>query len=586
MDVRIFFWLDATKSFLYFGECIFSGYMDHNLTIVLILTVGLALACVLGYIAQRLNLPSILGYLVAGFAIGPHSPGFVADGAIAEQLAEIGVILMLFGVGLHFKLQDLLNVRRVAIPGAAFQTLVATLAVVLIVYLAGWTIESGIIVGLSVGVASTVVLVRMLHDHQLLNTKEGHIAVGWLIVEDVFTVIVLMLLPVLASFSQGASFSIGTTAWALLFTLGKFAVLVFLMFTWGHKAVDFVLTNVARLRSKELFTLAVLSLVFVIATSSTVVFGTSIALGAFIAGMVIGKTSLRHQAAANALPLKDIFAIIFFLSVGMLFTPMAIVTHFALFAQILAVILLLKPLAAYLIVICFRCPLKVALTAAIALAQIGEFSFILAEEAVKLKLLPEDGFDILVACALVSISINPFLFKILPKIEGLVKKLHLVPKRACGKLNSKIENGKVKPNVLIIGFGPIGQHVASLAEKSGFDPFIIEHNIDTVAGLQDKYEILFGDAAEADILKEAHLKEASYLIITIPDIEKTVQIVQAARQINPHLEIIAKVEYISEKLTMDGLRVHSISTENEALKAFNELVLQILKKYPENRLFA
>lgn len=555
--------------------------MDHNLTIVLILTVGFALACLLGYITQRLKLPSILGYLLAGFVIGPYSPGFVADASIAEQLAEIGVILMLFGVGMHFKLQDLIDVKNIAIPGATGQTLAATIAATAIIYFSGWSIEAGLIVGLCVGVASTVVLVRVLNDNRLLNTKEGHIAIGWLVVEDIFTVIILILLPTIAAFSQGGNLSmldIGTT---IAFTIGKFVVLALFMFTWGHRIVDFVLTNVARLRSQELFTLAVLSLIFVIATSSAVIFGTSIALGAFIAGMVIGKTSLRHQAAANSLPLKDIFAIIFFLSVGMLFNPMAIATHFGIFSGIIAVILILKPLSAYLITIGLGYPLKIALTVAISLSQIGEFSFILAEEAMKLNLLPEDGFDILVACALVSISINPLLFQILPRLESLLTKLRLAPSRASKNVSRKKDKAKAKAKVLIIGFGPIGRHIAFLTEEHGYTPFIIENNIDTVSSLEEKYEIIFGDAAEVDILREAHIQEVCYLIITIPDSEKTFQIVHAAKQVSPHLEIIARVQYISEKSEMDDMRVHSICTENETLKAFNLLIGHLLKKRPK-----
>lgn len=554
----------------------YTSTMDHNLTLVLILTVGFALASVLAYITQWLKLPSILGYLLAGFIIGPYSPGYVADASLAEQMAEIGVILMLFGVGLHFKLQDLINVKNIAIPGATGQTLVAMLLATGVVYLWGWNIEAGLIIGLAIGVASTVVLVRVLNDNRLLNTKEGHIAIGWLVVEDIFTVVILILIPTLANFSQGGNLSIMDVLLQVLIVLGKFCLLALLMFTVGHKMVDTILTKVARLRSQELFTLSVLALIFVIATGSTVVFGTSIALGAFIAGMVIGKTSLRHQAAANALPLKDIFAIIFFLSVGMLFNPLAIVNHFPLFIGIISIILIAKPLTAYLITTSLGYSFKVALTVAISLAQIGEFSFILAEEAMKFSLIPEDGFDLLVACALVSISINPLLFQFIKPLENFLNKFSK-DKKHIESTQKKEEKLKIKPVVIIIGFGPIGKGISEIASVSGYTPVIIEQNIDTVSSLENHHEILFGDAADMGILKEAHIEEASFLIITIPDTEKMTHIVQSAKTANPKIEILARVQYISEKPAMDDLNIHYICTESEALKSFHALISHHLK---------
>ncbi|MGZ3634093.1 MAG: cation:proton antiporter domain-containing protein, partial [Parachlamydiaceae bacterium] len=354
--------------------------MDHNLEVVSVLTVGFALASLFSYITQRLNLPSILGYLLAGYIIGPYSPGFVADTAIADQLAEIGVILMLFGVGLHFKLEDLNSVKAIALPSAIIQMAIATLFSIYIVTLGGWSWQIGLIIGLSISVASTVVVVRVLTDNGIVNTLQGRIAIGWLVVEDVFTVIILILLPTIASVLQGESYSFMTILEAVAIVLGKFAVLTLFMFTWGHQVVSYLLTNIARLRSHELFTLATLAIVFMIAVGSSLIFGTSIALGAFIAGMVIAKTSVKHQAAANSLPLKDIFAIIFFISIGMIFNPHAILENFSLFVGVLAVILVIKPIVAFLVANALKCSLKVALTVAILLAQIGEFSFILAEQ--------------------------------------------------------------------------------------------------------------------------------------------------------------------------------------------------------------
>jgi CPA2 family monovalent cation:H+ antiporter-2 len=551
--------------------------MPPNLLLVGLLTIGFALASFLAYICQRVGLPSILGYLVAGYMIGPYSPGFVANVEMSEQLAEIGVILMLFGVGLHFKIEDLIRVKNIAIPGAVGQTLFATIFATVIVYSIGWSLESGIIIGLSVGVASTVVLVRLLNDNKLLDTEKGHIAVGWLVVEDIFTVVILILLPTFASLASGASFSVINILGLILFVLAKFLVLVFFMFTWGHKLIGYVLTNIARLRSQELFTLTILALVFLIATGSSVIFGTSIALGAFIAGMVIGKTNVRHQASANALPLKDIFAVIFFLSVGMLFNPEAIVTNFPLFMGIIAVILIVKPFTAYLITIMLGYSLNIALTVAISLAQIGEFSFILAEEAMNLKLLPEDGFDILVACALVSISLNPLLFKLIVPFEAWLQKSLTLKNLESKKQELQSQRKKTPSKVVIIGFGPVGREIAAILNDSGHNPIIIEENIDTVSSMEFNNSILFGDATESNILKSAHIEQASHLIITIPQIEKTIKIIHSARHANPDVEIISRIQYIKEQPLLEELKVKYICAEAEVLNSFTALIKSIFK---------
>lgn len=547
--------------------------MPHNLIIVAILTIGFALASFLGYLMQRIQLPLILGYLLAGYIIGPYSPGFVANPAIAEQLAEIGVILMLFGVGLHFKLEDLWRVKNIAIPGAVLQTLAATVFATLIVYNIGWGFKTGLIIGLAVGVASTVVLVRQLIENNILNSLKGHIAVGWLVVEDIFTVAILILLPTLADISFGHEVSWIHVTGEIFFVIGKFSTLVLFMFTFGHKCIEYILKNVARLRSQELFTLTVLALVFLIATGSAVIFGTSIALGAFIAGMVVGKTNVRHQAAANALPLKDIFSVIFFISVGMLFNPNAIIEHLTLFLGIIFVILIIKPLSAYLITVFLGYPVNVALTVAIALAQIGEFSFILAEEAMNLKILPDEGFDILVACALVSISLNPLLFKTIHFLETWILKkeprelVQHVRKQFCA----------LPQKVLVVGFGPVGKAASTTLKQLNLVPQIIEENIDTVSLQEAKNAIIFGDASEANILKSAHIEEAGHLLITVPNLEKAIKIIHAARHANPNIKIAARAQYISEKVLFDELNVECICTEDEAVQAFTNLVRKLFK---------
>ncbi len=549
--------------------------MHSNLMIVGLLAIGLTLASLFAYLMQRLRLPSIIGYLLAGYIIGPYSPGFVGNAEVAEQLAEIGVVLMLFGVGLHFKIEDLIRVKNIAIPGAVGQTLGATIFTTLIIYWMGWSIESGIIIGLSVGVASTVVLVRILTENKVLNTTKGHIAIGWLVVEDIFTVVILLLLPTIAEFSKGASPSFLSVTGSVLLIVVKFFILVLVMFTVGQKLIESILTSIARLRSQELFTLTIIALVFLIATGSTVIFGTSIALGAFIAGMVIGKTNVRHQAAANALPLKDIFSVIFFISVGMLFNPEALVTHFPLFIGIISVIMIVKPLIAYLITLSLGYKINVALTVAISLAQIGEFSFILAEEAMNLRLIPDEGFDLLVACALVSISLNPLLFQAIGSLEKFIQRFTLCKGRKNKASDYLTEKETLESKVLVIGFGPIGKEVSRIIKDAGLVPIIIEQNIDTVTSMEDQYTILFGDAAESNIFKDAHIEEASHLIITIPETAKIIKIIHAARHENPNIKIITRIQYIEEKHLLKNLNVDSICTESEALKAFIAATRQI-----------
>lgn len=551
--------------------------MDHNLEIVITLTIGFMLASLFAYTAQRFHLPTILGYLLAGYIIGPYSPGFVADATIADQLAEIGIILMLFGVGLHFKLENLMSVKNIAIPGAIGQTLVATVFSAFMIYQAGWPLSTGVIIGLSIGVASTVVVMRMLSERHLLNTLQGHIAIGWVVVEDIVTVIILIMLPSIAAFSAGTSMSFLNILGEIFFALAKFAVLAILMFTWGKSIISYALTKIALLRSQELFTVSLLAVVFLIATSSSLVFGTSIALGAFIAGMVVGKTTVRHQASANALPLKDVFAVIFFLSVGMLFNPMAIPANLTLFIGITLVVLVVKPAVAYLITMLAGYPIRVALTIAVSLAQIGEFSFILGVQAMELKLLPDEGFDILVACAFVSISINPLLFQGVDFFEKVLRKLHFSGRRQHGSENL-LGDQKFLPKVVVIGYGPIGREVSLLLKELKYMPLIVEQNIETVAQKEEKDLIIFGDASDANILKDADIEEANHLVITIPEITKTIDIIRSARLLNPTIHIIARIQYMSEITLMEDLNVYYICTESEALKAFIPLINHLFKR--------
>lgn len=394
----------------------FSDMLDsYNLKIVLLLAIGLTLASILGYFAWRIKISPILGYLLAGYLIGPFSPGFVADLEVSEQLAEIGVILMLFGVGLDFRLQDLMKVKKIAIPGAVVQTLIATILGALVVYFIGWTLPEGIVLGLAIGVASTVVLVRILSENHLLKTKEGHIAVGWLIVEDIITVVVLLLLPLWARVLRGSDLSLSEWLIPIGILLAKFVILGIILLTFGPKLVAYILAKVTKSKSHELFTLSMLALVFMIAITTTFFFGISIALGAFIAGLVIRKTSVYEKALAHSRPMKDAFIAIFFLSVGMLFNPLVILKSFPLFISFLLIILIAKPLAAFVISFALKSSFRTSLIVAAALAQIGEFSFILCEEALRIHIISDEGYNVIVACALVSIAINPLIFKFMDK---------------------------------------------------------------------------------------------------------------------------------------------------------------------------
>lgn len=547
---------------------------SYKIQIVLILAVGLSLASIFGYLTKRAKLSPILGYLIAGYLIGPYSPGFVANAEIAEQLAEIGVILMMFGVGLHLKWEELISVKNIAIPGAILQTFLTAVAGTWLTVYFGWPLETGIVIGLAIGVASTVVMIRILADNSLIYTPQGHIAIGWLIVEDILTVIALLLLPALASSFQGDTVSFSEVVMAIGIALLKCVLLIFIMLYGGFKVVSYIFLKVARTRSQELFTLTVLSVIFVIAMGSAVIFGTSIALGAFIAGLVIGQTEVRHQASANSLPLKDTFAVIFFLSVGMIFSPMAIASNFLLFIGVMAIILLIKPLIAFITVILLKHPKQTALTVAFALAQIGEFSFILSEEALKLKILPDEGYDIIVACALVSIALNPLLF------QGCLALGKYWDKKKLAQTNVPVEEQiSISKQGIIVGFGPIGNEVAKILEERGITPVIVDTNVDTITTQKEKHrEAVYGDATIRHILEAANLKSASLLVITTPEIETTLQIINTSRELNPGIDIIARALYSSAQKHLATLNVSTVCDEEESKKAF----IRAIKKHTES----
>lgn len=558
----------------------------HDLPLVTTIAAAFTAAWVLGLITQRLRLSPIVGYLLAGIAIGPHTPGFIADVKIAAQLAELGVILLMFGVGLHFHLRDLLAVRNVAVPGALGQSLVATLLGTAVAVAFGMPVKSGVVLGMAMAVASTVVLIRVLTDNRLLDTTAGHVAVGWLIVEDVLTVIVLVLIPALgtASHSGGGHSPPASLGWALLIALLKLAALVALLLVGGSRVIPWVMVRVARLRSRELFTLTVLVMAVAVAAVSAYVFGASMALGAFLAGMVVGQSPVSQQAAADALPLRDAFAVLFFASVGMLFDPTFILREPWLVLAGLAVVMLAKPMAALTIIALIGYPARTGLVVALGLAQIGEFSFILSELARRHGLMNEAGHNVLVACALVSITLNPVLFRLLIPLENTLKRwpalwgfMNRNTARREREMNERAGHDleqSDKPVAVVVGYGPVGRAADSILRGSGLETVVVDLNMDTVQSLQrEGRRALYGDAFNIEVMHQA-LARASHLIIALPHSANRNPLIVAAKLINPAIRVFVRARYIAERDELvqagaDG----AVYEEAEAAVALARLVL-------------
>jgi len=555
--------------------------MAHSAPLVTTIAGAFAAAWLLGLLARRLGLAPIVGYLLAGVAIGPYTPGFVGDAGLAGQLAEIGVVLLLFGVGIHFHPRDLLAVKGVAVPGALLQSAAATLLGLAVGHAFGWSTGAGLVFGLSLAVASTVVLLRVLEDGGLLDTVPGHVAVGWLIVEDLMTVVVLVLIPVLAGLGAGTS---GGWALPLGLALGKLAVLVALVLVAGSRLVPWVLERVARLRSRELFTLTVLALALAVATGAALFFGVSMALGAFLAGMAVGQSPLSHQAAADALPLRDAFAVIFFVSVGMLFDPALLLRAPLLVLAALAVVLVGKPLVAFVVVSVLGYSARTALTAGLALAQIGEFSFILAQLGRAQGLLPAEAPQVLVACALVSIALNPMLMRALDPLEAWLHRhprlLAVVEARAAARSAAVNEEtarrlATTPPRAVVVGYGPVGQVVERLLREGGLSTVVVDLNPDTVRGLGDEGRAaLFGDASRPEILEQAGIGAATHLVVTLPHSQNRVPLIMAARERNPGLRILVRARYLAERAELLQAGANAACFEEaEAAVALAGLVL-------------
>jgi monovalent cation:H+ antiporter-2, CPA2 family len=525
--------------------------MPHHTPLIATIVCGLVLAFIFGTLAHRLRMPPLIGYLVAGIAIGPFTPGFVGDADLAQELAEIGVILLMFGVGLHFSLKDLLSVKNIAIPGAVVQIAIATVLGIGLGWMLGWPLGQGFLFGLSLSVASTVVLLTALQEHHLTETRRGRIAVGWLIVEDIAMVLALVLIPALSGILGGVGDSLGTQALllTLALTLGKVVAFVVVMLVVGRRVIPWILERIADTGSRELFRLAVLAIALGFALGAAYVFGVSFALGAFFAGMILSESELSHRAAEESLPLRDAFAVLFFVSVGMLFDPAVLVNHPWMLLATVAIIVIGKSLAALLIVRAFGHPLSTALTISASLAQIGEFSFILATLGMSLGLLSNTARDLILGGAILSILINPFLFSLLAHFRAsLEKREQFVPSEALATVDMVTLSEQVpqvpaslKGHAVLIGYGRVGRSIgdALVAQCKAF--VVIEDQRDVIERLrEDGHYALYGNGVDADVLQRANIASARWLLVAIPDAFEAGQLIEHARAVNPAIEIIAR----------------------------------------------
>ncbi|MBI2254378.1 MAG: Kef family K(+) transporter [Proteobacteria bacterium] len=508
--------------------------MPHATPLIATIVGSLALAFVLGAIAQRLRISPLVGYLLAGVAVGPFTPGYVADQGLALELSEIGVILLMFGVGLHFSLKDLLSVKAIAIPGAVLQIAFATVLGWALAWSLGWPVAGGLVFGLALSVASTVVLLRALQERHALETDRGRIAVGWLIVEDLVMVMVLVLLPPFSAILTGGE---GEIVMPLVITLGKVTAFIVFMLVVGRRVIPWVLHYIAHTGSRELFRLAVLTIALGVAFGSAMLFGVSFALGAFFAGMVLAESELSHRAAEESLPLRDAFAVLFFVSVGMLFDPMILVTSPLLVLATCAIIIFGKSVAAFLIVRAFRHPTGTALIISASLAQIGEFSFILAALGVDLELLPPQGRDLILAGAILSILANPLLFAAIDRMKAKKADTAL----ADGATRDQLVKTALADHTVIVGGGRVGRELITYLKTEGLPFLVIEDRDNALKALRSEgVEVIAANAADPLAIAAANIAGAKRLFVAIDNAFEAGQAVEQARKANPSLEIIAR----------------------------------------------
>jgi CPA2 family monovalent cation:H+ antiporter-2 len=561
--------------------------VPHDISLITTIAAALGLAMVFGFLAARLRLPPLVGYLLAGIVIGPHTRGFVADVALAGQLAEIGVMLLMFGVGLHFSLEDLAAVRGIALPGAVVQIIAATVLGTVTAMLWGWSFGSGLVFGLALSCASTVVLLRALEARGLIDSFNGHVAIGWLIVEDLVMVLVLVLLPPLAAVLGGEGAGLahaasgGSIGAALGLTFAKVGAFIALMLVAGRKLLPKILWLVAKTGSRELFTLCVIAAAVGVAYGAAALFGVSFALGAFFAGMMMRESSLSHRAADESLPLRDAFAVLFFVSVGMLFDPAVIARQPVAVLAVVGIVIIGKTLAAVVLVLMFRYPLNTAMLIGASLAQIGEFSFILAGIGVELKLLPEEGRSLILAGALISIALNPAVFAAAGPLQHWVSARFEFARRLelrddpLSHLPDSVDSNLLTGHVAVVGYGRVGKRIIAALVERGIAFTVAEQNRELVEELRERgVHAVSGDANDPGVLIQAHVARAAMLVIATPDTVGIGRIVELARRLNPKIEIVLRTHSDEEA---DMLRRDAAGTvfmgEHELAKAMTEHVL-------------
>jgi monovalent cation:H+ antiporter-2, CPA2 family len=528
--------------------------MPHASPLITILVIGLTLAFGLGMLANRLGISVLVGYLLAGVAVGPFTPGFVADQALALQLADIGVILLMFGVGLHFSVKDLLAVRAVALPGTLLQVLLSSAAGMGLALLMGWTIQAGLVFGLTLSVASTVVLMRALDEQRLMETERGHLAIGWLVIQDLITVLVLVLLPTLAPLLKGGAAhapALPHLAWTLAITLGKVVAFVALMLVVGRRALPAALHYVARIGSRELFRLALLAVALGVAFVASELFGVSLALGAFVAGMVLSESALSQHAAEETLPLRDAFAVLFFISVGMLFEPATLLRQPASLLAPLAIVFIVTPAIVFATLCVLRQSLRTALTLAAGLSQIGEFSFILATLGVDLGLLDAPARSLVLAVSILSILLNPLAFLLVGLLGPWADRLDSRHEGAAAH-EATAAASTLDAHAVVVGYGRVGALVVDGLLRQGWPVLVIETGDVTVKPLRERgIETILGNAADPATLTAANIPAARLLVVAIPEAFEAGQVVAQARAANPTITIIARAHFDS---AVDHLR--------------------------------
>lgn len=562
--------------------------MPHDVDLIILLAVGFGLALIFGYIAARLRLPPLIGYLIAGIIISPKTPGIVADITLANQLAELGVMFLMFGVGMHFSLKDLIQVRRIAVPGAILQITVATLMGIAVSMMWGWNFGAALVFGLSLSCASTVVLLKALGDRGLLESVNGKIAVGWLLVEDLVMVLALVLLPATAVLLGGQAIEgsdPNQNIWATLgITLLKVAGFIAFMLIIGKRLVPMIMQYVARLGSRELFTLTVVAAAISIAYGSYAIFGVSMALGAFFAGMVVKESDFSHRAEEETLPLREVFSILFFVSVGMLFDPRIILEQPLHILAVIGIIMIGKTLAAMALVLFFRYPLNTALTVGASLAQIGEFSFILATLGLSIGLLTLDAQNLILAGALISISLNSVLFSAIEPVQNWIReRSHLArllerSSDTLSMLPDEVSQDYLRDQVVMIGYGEVGRRITRVLMDEGIKVVIAEENREKVENLREKgIAAVSGRATEPSVLIQAHIQHARLLVISPMDIIDIHKIVDTAKILNPQIKVLlcAESKEEAEVIRADEIGEVYYAKEEMAKNMTNHILNQI-----------